>query len=38
MPDGYGFIEWSRRRTTDLSPDGTNLDGDRLFTGLLLRY
>jgi hemolysin activation/secretion protein len=38
MPDGYGFIEWSRRRTTDLNPDGANLNGDRIFTGLLLRY
>jgi hemolysin activation/secretion protein len=38
MPDGYGFIEWSRRRTTDVAPDGTNLNGDRIFTGLLLRY
>jgi hypothetical protein len=38
MPDGYGFMEWSRRRTTDAAPDGTNLNGDRIFTGLLLRY
>ena len=33
MPDGYGFIEWSRRHTTMAS-----LDGDRLFVGMLLRY
>ena len=33
MPDGYGFIEWSRRRTND-----PTMDGDRVFTGLLLRY
>ena len=38
MPDGYGFIEWSRRRTTDSDPSGNNLNGDRIFTGLLLRY
>ncbi len=38
MPDSFGFVEWSRRRTTDLSPDGANLNGDRIFTGLLLRY
>lgn len=33
MPDGYGFIEWSRRRNTV-----STLDGDRLFAGILLRY
>jgi hypothetical protein len=33
VPDGYGFIEWSRRTTTTPS-----LDGDRLFAGILLRY
>ncbi|MDB5581079.1 MAG: beta-barrel domain secretion protein [Bradyrhizobium sp.] len=38
MPDGYGFIEWSRRRTTDSDPLGHNLNGDRIFTGMLLRY
>jgi hemolysin activation/secretion protein len=38
MPDGYGFVEWSRRRTTDIAPDGSNLNGDRIFTGMLLRY
>lgn len=38
MPDGYGFIEWSRRRTTDTDAFGNNLNGDRVFTGLLLRY
>jgi hemolysin activation/secretion protein len=38
MPDGYGFIEWSRRRTTDSDPLGNNLNGDRIFTGMLLRY
>jgi hemolysin activation/secretion protein len=32
-PDGYGFVEWSRRATTD-----PNLNGYRLFTGLLVRY
>lgn len=32
-PDGYGFVEWSRRRTTD----GV-LNGDRIFAGLMLRY
>jgi hemolysin activation/secretion protein len=38
MPDGYGFIEWSRRRTTAADFAGNNLNGDRIFTGLLLRY
>jgi hemolysin activation/secretion protein len=38
MPDSYGFIEWSRRTTTNIDPDGTKLNGDRIFTGLLLRY
>jgi hemolysin activation/secretion protein len=38
MPDGYGFIEWSRRRTTDVDDIGNNLNGDRIYTGLLLRY
>jgi hemolysin activation/secretion protein len=38
MPDSYGFIEWSRRHTTAMNPDGATLNGDRLFTGLLLRY
>lgn len=38
MPDGYGFIEWSRRQTTNLDPSGKNLNGNRIFTGLLLRY
>lgn len=38
MPEGYGFIEWSRRRTTDTDTLGSNLNGDRIFTGLLLRY
>jgi hemolysin activation/secretion protein len=38
MPDGYGFVEWSRRRTTDSDPAGNNLNGDRIYTGLLLRY
>jgi hemolysin activation/secretion protein len=33
MPDGYGFIEWSRRYATD-----PTLDGDRIYTGMLLRY
>jgi hemolysin activation/secretion protein len=33
MPDGYGFVEWSHRRTTD-----PLLDGNRLFTGMLVRY
>jgi hemolysin activation/secretion protein len=33
MADGYGFIEWSRRRT-----DNARLDGDRLFVGALVRY
>ena len=33
MPDGYGFIEWSRRQTND-----PTLSGDRIFTGMLLRY
>ncbi|HWK96872.1 MAG TPA: ShlB/FhaC/HecB family hemolysin secretion/activation protein [Pseudolabrys sp.] len=32
-PDGYGFVEWSRARTTD-----GILNGDRIFTGLILRY
>jgi hemolysin activation/secretion protein len=38
MSDGYGFIEWSRRRTTDTDTLGNNLNGDRIYTGLLLRY
>lgn len=38
VPDGYGFIEWSRRRTTDSDALGNNLNGDRIFTGILLRY
>ena len=38
MTDGYGFIEWSRRRTTESDPLGNNLNGDRIFTGMLLRY
>ncbi len=33
MPDGYGFVEWSRRHTNDPA-----LNGDRIFTGMLLRY
>ena len=33
MPEGYGFIEWSRRSTND-----PTLDGDRIFTGVLVRY
>jgi len=33
MPDGYGFVEWSRRKTND-----ETLNGDRVFTGILLRY
>ena len=33
MPDGYGFVEWSRRRTNDPA-----LNGNRVFAGLLLRY
>jgi hemolysin activation/secretion protein len=38
LPDGYGFIEWSHRRTTDTDTLGSNLNGDRIFTGMLLRY
>jgi hypothetical protein len=33
MPDGYGFVEWSRRKTND-----ETLNGDRVFAGILLRY
>jgi hemolysin activation/secretion protein len=33
MPDGYGFVEWSRRTT-----DNPLLDGYRVFMGVLLRY
>lgn len=33
MPDGYGFVEWSRRKA-----DNPLLEGDRIFAGLLLRY
>jgi hypothetical protein len=33
MPNAYGFVEWSRRYTNE-----TALDGDRIFTGLLLQY
>lgn len=33
VPDGYGFVEWSRRHATNSA-----LDGDRLFAGVLLRY
>lgn len=33
MASGYGFIEWSRRRTSD-----NTLDGDRIFTGVSLQY
>ena len=33
MPDGYAFVEWSRRYT-----NAPALDGDRIFTGILLRY
>lgn len=33
MPGAYGFVEWSRRTTTDSS-----LNGDRVFTGLALQY
>jgi hemolysin activation/secretion protein len=33
IPDGYGFVEWSRRFTSD-----PTLNGYRLFTGLLIRY
>lgn len=33
MPGAYGFIEWSHRYTNN-----PTLDGDRIFTGLLLQY
>lgn len=33
MAGAYGFVEWSRRTTSDGS-----LDGDRIFTGLALQY
>jgi hypothetical protein len=33
MPAGYGFVEYSHRSTNE-----TALNGDRIFTGLLLQY
>jgi hypothetical protein len=33
QPDGYAFVEYSRRRATDQT-----LNGDRIFTGALIRY
>ncbi len=33
MPDAYSFVEWSHRMTTV-----TSLQGDRIFTGIVLRY
>lgn len=42
QPDGYAFVEYSRRRTTDDIPQilggGSSLNGDRIFTGALIRY
>jgi hemolysin activation/secretion protein len=38
MPDAYAFVEYSRRTTTDDTALGTNLSGDRIFTGALIRY
>lgn len=34
MPEAYGFVEWSRRQV-DVNP---RLNGDRIFTGIVLRY
>jgi hypothetical protein len=33
MPDGYGLVEWSRRKTNDETSNG-----DRVFAGILFRY
>jgi hemolysin activation/secretion protein len=33
MPTAYGFVEWSHRHTNE-----TVLNGDRIFTGLLMQY
>jgi hypothetical protein len=33
-PEAYGFVEWSRREV-EVNP---RLNGDRIFTGIVLRY
>lgn len=38
MPDGYGFIEWSRVRGNGRLDTEPSLDGYRVFAGILLRY
>jgi hypothetical protein len=34
MPESYAFVEWSHRKVAA----DPRLDGDRVFTGILLRY
>jgi len=42
QPEGYAFVEYSRRRATDDIPlvngGGSTLNADRVFTGALIRY
>lgn len=38
MPDGYGFVEWSRVTGNGRNVSEQSLDGYRVFTGILVRY